>query len=216
MCSLVDRARQLWEALVFLARNREWEGGSFFANRLVESLAADGRVVHVFNICAGRIPVVGDGLPDDAAADMTEAAIYELCAKGGLMIIGAPPGGQGSRRPVELQRPVSDHLALAGEERRLWLVDLEQLLAYDLVRRHLEWSASTDEGQVTIRITGVNDGHGNAWSPTLEELEGITFYTPDAANTRVLLGNRELTGLSHNPRDRTLRESVTIHGSEEI
>ena len=211
MCSLIDRARQLWEALVFLVRNREWEGRAFFGNRPVEPALAPGSLVHAFKTCVGRVPVAGSGIPEHVAADMAEAVIYELCAKGGLTIIGSPPGAEGERKPAVLQEAVSEYLALAAEERRLWLVDLGRLLSYDFVRRNLVWTAGNEDGQITIRIEGVDDGHGNAWVPTLDELDGITFYTPSAVGTRVLLAGREVTGLAMNPRDRTRRESVTIH-----
>jgi hypothetical protein len=212
MCSLIDRGRQLWEALRHLAVEREWRGSSFFGNRLAEAVLADGSCTHAFKTCVGRVPLAGGGIPDHVAVGMADAAIYELRAKGGLSIIGSPPNEDGLRRPAVLAEPVTDLLFRQRDEGRLYLVDIERLLAYDFVRRHLDWSAETREGTVTIDIRAVDDGHGNRWVPSPKELRGITFYTPDALHTRVLVAGRETTDVAANGRDNTRRESVTILG----
>jgi hypothetical protein len=59
----------------------------------------------------------------------------------------------------------------------------------------------------------VNDGVTEPWVPTVEELDGITFYTPDPGRTRVVVAGEELSSVSANPPDRTYRGSVTIHDS---
>jgi hypothetical protein len=46
--------------------------------------------------------------------------------------------------------------------------------------------------------------------PTLDELDGLTFYTPNPERTRVLLDGDEIAALTVNAPDRTRRGSVTI------
>jgi hypothetical protein len=87
----------------------------------------------------------------------------------------------------------------------------DRLLGYGFIRRYLDWSATRSDAGVTIDIRAVDDGVTESWVPTIEELDGITFYTPDPSRTRVRLGGEDLTEISINPRDRTHRASVTIH-----
>jgi hypothetical protein len=217
MSSLVDRARQLWESLAFLYKAHEWRVASFFSNRLMEpsddpplSLRDDERA-HAFKICAGRIPMAGTRVSDDVALQIAEAAVYELKAKGGVSIVGSSSGGpEGERGTARLSASVRDYLEGEHDAGGLYLTSLGQLLAYDFVRRNLDWSAERSSSDVTIRIRAIDDGIGTRWVPTVEELEGITFYTPDASATRIFLGGEEIRSVRANGRDRTRRESVTI------
>lgn len=200
-CSLVDRGRQLWESLTFLYSRREWRGGSFFANRLFEPrVTEDGGTVYAYKAYGGLIAQPPREMLWDGAAQVTEAITYELAAKGGVMIVG---GAKERRWPFGAVRA-----SLGGGA--VYLVGRDRLLTYSFVRRYLEWDVTSSNDGVTIRVRAVNDGVTKPWVPTVEELDGITFYTPDPGRTRVVLAGQELSDVSVNPPDRTGRGSVTI------
>ena len=205
VCSLVDRGRQLWEALTFLYSEREWRGPSFFANRLLEPVEVEGGIAHAYKRYVGKMCDLPPGMPDDVAAQVAEAVAHEISAKGGVMIVaGSSSGRHGPPASV------MDHLRLEHQRGRVYYVERDGLLAYSYVRRYLEWSATTSDDGVTIRIRGVDDGVAAPWVPTLEELTGITFYTPDPERTRVFIAGEELLDVTANDPDWTRRGSVTI------
>ena len=90
---------------------------------------------------------------------------------------------------------------------------INKLIEDGYIRRYLEWDATHTDDGVTIHVRAVNDGVTEPWIPTVEELDGITFYTPDPGRTRVMVAGQELSDVSVNPRDRTYRGSVTINAS---
>ncbi len=208
-CSLVDRGRQLWESLAFLYSEREWRAGSFFANRLFEPRAPeDGVTAYHYKRYAGSIVDLPGRMPSDVASQAAEALAYELRAKRGVMIVGRPSDEGASSFASVMARMRLEH-----EQGRIYFVERDRLLAYGFVRRYLDWSAErTDEG-VTVRVRGVGGGLVDPWIPTLEELEGITFYTPDPERTRVFVAGEMLQDVTVNPPDWTRRGSVTIRST---
>ena len=204
-CSLVDRGRQLWEALLFLYAEREWRGRSFFANRLFEPVEVAGGTTYAYKKYVGRVCDLPSGMPDDVAAQVAEAVAYEIAAKGGVAILA---GSSSVRNGPPAS--VADHFRLEHQRGRIYYVERDRLLVYSYVRRYLDWSATTSDDEVTIRIRGVDDGVVGQWVPTPEELTGITFYTPDPAGTRVFVAGEELLDVTANDPDWTRRGSVTI------
>lgn len=208
-CSLVDRGRQLWESVLFLYERREWRGSSFFTNRLVEpSTDENGATSFTFKTYVGSIANLPAQMPSDVAAQVAGAVMYELKAKGGVMILGGRDGGPA--RPV---KAVMDRLTQEHEQGAVFVTERDRLLAYSFVRRYLDWGGARTDGGVTITIRSVDDGAGHRWIPTLAELDGITFYTPDPENTRVIVGGEAVENLIINGEDRTRRGSVTVWSS---
>ena len=205
-CSLVDRGKQLWESLAFLYSRREWRGSSFFANRLFEPwTSGDGITEYAYKRYAGSIAQLPLRMPSDAAAQVAEAVAYELKAKGGVMIVAGPATDR-----QRLFASVTAHMRLEHQRGGVYYVERDRLLGYSFVRRYLEWNATRTDDGVTIYVRAVNGGVAKPWVPTVEELEGITFYTPDPERTRVLVAGQELSNVSVNPPDRTRRGSVTL------
>lgn len=210
-CSLVDRGRQLWESTVFLFERKEWRAVSFFGNRLLEPGPDDaGPGVYSFKTHVGRLASLGGSMPADAMSQVAAAVVYELTAKGGVMVLGSPSGSDLWRPPFHMQLPVAGQLDAAQSEGRVLRFGMEELLAYDFVRRFLVWSVAHDNGWVLIELEAVDDGRGIRWVPTIDELSGITFYTPSPERTRVFLEGKEMSEVTPNAPDRTKRGSVTI------
>jgi len=207
VCSLVDRGKQLWESLAFLYSRREWRVGSFLANRLFEPQTLDGGVTaYAYKRHTGSIARLPLRIPSDVAAQIAEAVAYELKAKSGVMIMAVPS--------ADRQRSfasVTAHMRLEHQRGGVYYVERDRLLSHSFVCRYLGWNATRTDDGVTIYVRAVDDGVTEPWVPTVEELDGVTFYTPDPGRTRVMVAGRELPDVSVNPPDRTYRGSVTIH-----
>ena len=207
-CSLVDRGRQLWESLAFLRSEREWRARSFFANRLFEPGTPDGGgATYTYKIYAGSVSHLPSHMPPGVAAQVAEAMVYELTAKGAVMVM------RGSTDESGPFASVVDHMRREHGKGRVYFVERDRLLAYGFVRRFLDWEAVRADDGVTIRVHAVDDGLAEPWVPTLRELEGITFYTPEPERTRVFVAGEMLQGLVVNPADQTRRGSVTIRSA---
>jgi hypothetical protein len=211
-CSLVDRGRQLWETLVFLVSRREWRANSFFANRLFEPRVSDsGSVAYAYKRYAGSVARLPSHMPADVAAQIAETLAYEIMAKGGVMIIEAQ-----STDPKGPLGAALDHLRAQHSDGSIYLTECDQILAYGYLRRYLDWDATNTDDSVTIHVHAVHDTLAEPWVPTLDELDGLTFYTPDPERTRVTLGGSEVHTLTVNAPDRMRRGSVTIRGADAL
>lgn len=209
VCSLVDRGRQLWDSLAFFISRREWRGGSFMANRLIEPVGgADGSAAYAYKTYVGRIARLPASVPTEAAVQFAEAAVFELKAKGGVMVIGTP----GEVLPPRFA-PVDGFLKEERRLERVYYVELERLLSYALLRRYLLWGFVRGDTGVVITVGGVDGGAGEPWVPTWEELDGVTFYTPEPERTSVMIAGGGPGNLRVNPPDHMRRGSVTILGN---
>jgi hypothetical protein len=91
-------------------------------------------------------------------------------------------------------RKVSD-LNRAGE---IYVTTSTKLFQYLLSWQRLNYSVDGAE----IRIKSIDDQVRGSYVPSLVDLQGITFYTPDPQYTRVFIGEQEVTGrLCVNPDD---------------
>lgn len=205
-CSLVDRGRQLWEFLAFLYSEREWRAGSFFANRLFEPRVSEsGTTAFEYKRYAGTAVNTPDAMPQDVVIQAAEVLVYELRVKRGVMIVSRTAAGN-----TAAFDSVVAYLKLEHERGTVYCVERDRLLAYAFVHRYLDWSAARSDDGIDIHVRCVDDGLAEPWTPTLKELEGITFYTPDPRRTRVFVAGEMLEEVTVNLPDWTRRGSVTI------
>ncbi len=228
--SLVDRGRQLFEFVRYGFAHGVWRPDSFFGNRLVEpwnggpetgpwsreregaqetvGLPPGGRGVYSFKTYVGRwgrIPGLGSDLLD---RQLSELLLYELRAKTGTMLLEAHLGDDAGPAPAVLSALRT--LKQEHEEGRIYVTTPGRLLAGNLIHRSLEWEADRKDGRVDIRILTFTDETGLSWIPAIDELRGVTFYTPLPENTRILMGDTEIGGILVNPPDKTRRASVSV------
>ena len=94
----------------------------------------------------------------------------------------------------------------AGE---LLVSTTSKLLNYYVHRKYLNWDYKLDGKELKINIKSISNEVEGEFIPTIEELEGITFYIPDDVSCKILLKNREVA-FTKNPKDFMGRESVSI------
>lgn len=211
-----DRAAQAVEALRYGASAREWRAGSIFGNRLVEPWRlGDGRRVYSFKRFIGRERGLGAAGSRELARALDERVLDELKAKGGYMLVYTHPWrnpGGGDLAAPEAVRALRG-LAREHHEGRIFVTTTRKLLTYNVTARSLVWTVGSAGGSIDIAIDGVADTLTGRREPRPAELEGVTFYTPEPARTRVLIAGEPVRGLELNPRDHSGAASVTIPGA---
>jgi len=102
------------------------------------------------------------------------------------------------------------NLANEHERGNIYVTTTSKLLNYYLNHKYLNWSYETKGDEIIITITGVEDPVFGSFVPTIQDLQGITFYVPDKDKTRIYINDKEITNIQRNPPDYKQRESVTI------
>ncbi len=102
---------------------------------------------------------------------------------------------------------------LADEFRtgNIYVTTTSKLLNYFVNHRYLNWSYETNNGETIITIKNIEDPVSGTYIPTLQQLQGITFYVPGTGVVRVFINNGEVDKFEKNDADFTGRESVTLH-----
>ncbi|MCI0514434.1 hypothetical protein L0128_14550 [candidate division KSB1 bacterium] len=111
--------------------------------------------------------------------------------------------------PAE-SRAVLRNLETVYRRGEIYVTTTSKLLKYYLHHRYLHWSVTANGTPTTIRIEWVDDPVFGRFVPTLADLQGITFYVPQASQTQIYLQDQLIPDLVRNPADTTGRESVTI------
>lgn len=121
--------------------------------------------------------------------------------------------GKNSDCPKYICKETQDAFRNLAEEYRagnIYVTTTSRLLNYYVNQKYLDWSYEFKADKTKIKINSVKDPVFGTFTPTLKDLQGITFYVPDRGKASVLLGKQELDLLQRNYPDHTGRESVTI------
>jgi len=121
--------------------------------------------------------------------------------------------GKNSDCPKYICKETQDAFRNLAEEYRagnIYVTTTSKLLNYYVNQKYLDWSYEFKADKTKIKINSVKDPVFGTFTPTLKDLQGITFYVPDRGKASVLLGKKELDLLQRNYPDHTGRESVTI------
>ncbi|MGI6209702.1 MAG: hypothetical protein ACOYEW_15980 [Anaerolineae bacterium] len=174
---------------------------------------ADGQRVIEFKRCNSHWRGLSYGLDAEGLAYVLgPRALGHLIQSAGTMIvythIGRGPA-QGPCLPAATVHALQG-VAVAYRSGALYVTTTSRLLAYHVNRQYLRWSHEQREGETIIRVHGVDDPLEGLRIPREDELQGLTFYVPDARATRVYIRERELAHVDRNPADHTGRESVGI------
>jgi len=87
-----------------------------------------------------------------------------------------------------------------------------RLLRYNLALECLDFNSTQLNGEIIIDIKAIQDTQFGAFTPTLRDLRGITFYVPDPYRAEIRLSGGILpdTEIQRNPADQTGKPSIGI------
>ncbi len=131
---------------------------------------------------------------------------------GGYMVVYTHLGKNSDCSQViaeETQNRLRD-LAREQEKGNIYVTTTSRLLNYYLNYKYLNWSHEVRGEETVITISSVEDPVFGSFTPTIEDLQGVTFYVPDKDKVRIYINDREITNIQRNPPDFRERESVTI------
>lgn len=181
-------------------------------NRLIQvTRLRDGNQIYEFNRCNNHWHKPRPSSPK-LAYMLRPQALEALIASEGYMILYTHLGFY---EPPELISPQTQaalrQLAEEYSFGNIYVTTTYKLLTYCRTHRYLKWrSALSANDYAVITIQHLDDPITGPRQPTLEELQGITFYVPDRNKASIFLGKKELLPLKCNLRDHTGQESVMI------
>ena len=172
----------------------------------------DGQSVHEFcRYChhPNGVPYGGSaqGLPYLISASHLD----QLKAQQGYMIVYTHFGQHGDSQHLISQdtRRALSHLEQEYRSEQIYVTTTAKLLNYYQRWNDLSWSAQETDGQIWIDIGSIDDPIFGKSIPTVEELQGITFYIPNDREVRIRIDGKEVArGLRRNRPDYMGRESV--------
>jgi hypothetical protein len=174
----------------------------------------DGQRVHEFVRYSNHPHGISQGATSRGLAHaISRRALERLKEVGGFAIVYTHLGKNKDCRQViapETQAALRD---LAREYRAgsIYVTTTSKLLNYYRASRYLVWSVERQQnGSVRITIDQLDDPAFGRSQPTVQDLQGLTFYVPDRGRADVTVRGVEVQGLQRNPADDSGVESVTI------
>ena len=85
-------------------------------------------------------------------------------------------------------------------------------MRYNLAFEYLIFSANQQNQGVTINITAIKDTQFGDFTPTVNDLRGVTFYVTDASNAEIRIRDEPLreNEIERNPADDSGMRSIGI------
>lgn len=146
------------------------------------------------------------------AYTISKKSLDRLKENAGYMIVYTHLGINSDCRQVICQETKSAfrHLAREYEAGHIFITSTSKLLNYYINNKYLNWSFENKKGEIIIRIHNIKDPVFGSFAPSIEELDGMTFYVPDKNKAMIYLNNTKLSKIRRNAPDYSQRESVTI------
>ena len=143
---------------------------------------------------------------------ISRRTLERLKEVGGYMVVYTHLGKNSDCSQVIAEETQNALRDLASEQERgnIYVTTTSRLLNYYLNYKYLKWSQETKGDETVITISSVEDPVFGSFIPTIEDLQGITFYVPHNDKARVYMNNKEIRDIQRNPPDYEERESVTI------
>ncbi len=93
---------------------------------------------------------------------------------------------------------------------QIYVTTTSKLLNYYLVFHNLNWSFHSSADTLKIQINSIDDPIFGQYTPTVADLQGLTFYIPSGTKVVVFIKDEIIPEIIYNPPDENKRESVTI------
>lgn len=173
----------------------------------------DGQKVHEFiRYCNHPAGIPAGGTSHGLSYVISRRALEHLKAVQGFMIVYTHFGQNSGCQQVI---PPETQAALRNLEReyrdgQIYVTTTSKLLHYYQNYQYLVWSHQQTEGCTQIHIDHLDDPVFGKIAPTIEQLQGLTFYVPDSSKVEVYVRGVEVKDIQHNPADDCGIESITI------
>ena len=152
---------------------------------------------------------------DNLEDQISDENLTKLISSGKYMIIAnhlcyIPKGFNNSSIFDDRDVAALRDLAKKYEDGLIYVAPTSKLLMYSLVRDELNWYWKGNNSIIKIYILYVSDPATGNFVPSEEQLQGITFYTPNPEITHIYVNGTEIMDLEKNPSDYKGKKSVTI------
>jgi hypothetical protein len=210
--SLVNMGKEFAKNVLGVLGNRKY--ALHRENELVKITGLDdGQKIYEFMRFDNCWKGVGAGADARGLARAISARVLaRLKQRQGYMIVYTHLGKNADSPafiPPETQKALRN-LAAECKSGNIYVTTTSRLLNYYIHQRYLDWTSNSENGETVIRIRAVKDPLQGSFVPTVEDLQGITFYVPDKARARILLSGKALENIRRNFPDDTGRPSITI------
>ena len=101
-------------------------------------------------------------------------------------------------------------LSFRYQEGEIYVTTTSRLLTYHLVSQNLVWQVVHQDDIFVIDIIHVKDEVDGNFVPTLDQLQGITFYTDKPHKTIIRLAGNDIKEIQINKPDESCKASVSI------
>jgi hypothetical protein len=140
------------------------------------------------------------------------STLKKLKSRHGYMVVYTHFGANSGSEyfiPIESQEALR-HLAHESREGEIYVTTTSKLLKYNLAQTRLDWTVKRKDDYLDIIINEIMDEVRGAYVPQLDELQGITFYTPNPTRTRIFIKEQQITSCIRNTADYTGQKSISI------
>ncbi len=173
----------------------------------------DGQKVYEFMRYDNYWKGVGRGAYSKPMADViSKEHLDYLKNVGGYMVVYTHLGMNAGCAQYIPEKTQNALRLLADEYRNgnIYVTTTSKLLNYYINQKYLNWSYKLKDNATIISVYTVNDEVFGSFIPTINDLQGITFYVPNTNKTRIFIGKKEIKTIQRNKPDHTGKESVTI------
>jgi hypothetical protein len=98
------------------------------------------------------------------------------------------------------------------DEGKILVAKTSRLLRYNLALDHLAFKMTEIDGRTIIDITAIRDPQFGDFTPTLNDVRGVTFYVADSSRGEIRLNNTPIpeTEIQRNPADVSGMRSIGV------
>lgn len=195
----------------------DWGDERFIIHRLNQLTRTiqfkDGQRVHEFiRYCNHPISVSQGATSRGLSYAISKRALERLKAVQGFMIVYTHLGKNSDCQQLIAPETQAALRNLEREYRdgEIYVTTTSKLLNHHHACRYLVWQHQQEEGRIQIIIDHLDDPVFGQLHPTVQQLQGLTFYVPDSSSVDVYVRGIKLKGIQRNPADDSGVESMTI------
>ena len=171
----------------------------------------DRQRVHEFmRYCNHPVSVSRGATSRGLSCAISRRALEHLRAREGFMIVYTHLGKNGDCRQVVAPETQAALRNLEREYRdgQIYVTTTSKLLIYHHACRYLAWSHQQTRGCLQIRVDHIEDPAFGSITPTIADLQGLTFYVPDRSKAEIYVRGVKVKSIQRNPADDSGMESV--------